>query len=251
MIKSCEVIITKRLNMLTLRFFPPFNFFAKPSIFSKLGQLKSVVSLTTLALFAYSTDIKAADFNFSQFNVNDLEVNYGLSLGASLINPGAENFNLEGQNVSADIDGGSPQAFFFFGFPVRDDVGVEFSVGSLGEYDFEANISGDGLSELSGSQSYLAYGASVYSKKNLTSEWKSKVHLGVMGLRLETKGEANVIGQNTESLDYTENSGNAFITFEANRQLYKEWYIGPSLTIINAGDRFDLISVKVSRSVNH
>ncbi len=170
----------------------------------------------------------------------------GLGLGLASIDIGNENFNVQGQGVSIDIEN-SPQLSLYWVLPYSDRTGVELALIHAGAFEFEGNLTGlQNFGRIEGEQKYQGALANIYFQDDL-GPFAYRLHLGAMQTILTTEGEVNPVGLPSQSLDYTENSTNMYFAFETNKIIFDKWSIGPSISIINAGDQIHSFSLKLSR----
>lgn len=193
--------------------------------------------ITTLAFF-YSSLLSANE----QIN------QYGFGLGHSSIDIGSKNFNIAGQNISTNIDD-SIHLQIFFVVPYDDKFGFEFSLASLGTFDFSGQVtSTQNSGTFKGEQKFQTFATSGHYK-HAFKYFDSRVHVGVMQIRHETNGTLNLIGNDPQSLDNSKNSSNPFITVEASKKIYSDWFIGPALSYIDSGDPIQSLSLRLTRAV--
>jgi len=181
----------------------------------------------------------------------DDQTYYGFSLGQNKVDLDSDSFSANGQKIDVAFDDTDLLLSAFFVVPLVDQIGLDFSVAYLGNFSFSGEVSGNlNTGVFSGEQNYFGIGASAYYNKKFM-DIDSRIHIGFMQLLQQTKGTLNLVGKDRQSLDDTEISGNLYLQLEASKKVYKEWAIGPSLSIINAGDRMINFAIKFRRETNN
>lgn len=173
----------------------------------------------------------------------------GFSIGQSLLDIEADSFKASDQTINLDIDDSSLNLALFIIMSLNKDFGMELALNHLGVYEFTGTIGEPvqlGISQ--GEQKIQAISLSAYYNKRF-QHFDARINAGVMQTRHQTSGEIDLVGSAAESIDYSENSSNPFITLEAYWQIYKSWFLGPRLGWINTGDPVQSLSIRLFRPI--
>lgn len=208
---------------------------------------RTLFILTVFLSIAFPFTVHAFDFESIKLKKPE-NVYYGFEPGFAILDSDSQ-FQLNQQNISTDIDNPSLSVFAFIGAPYNEKLGLEIGLGYLGAFDFNASFSGANVGTATGTQSYYGLNGSIFYQKNF-GELPAKAHIGFMAMHLQTDGTVKLIGNPDQSMDYSENSSNLFLAFEANKKLNEDWNMAPRLSLINAGDLIQRISIKFSRPLD-
>jgi hypothetical protein len=174
----------------------------------------------------------------------------GLNLGMSTIDIGSERFSEQGLDVDLNLDDSSTLASLFFVVPVNKDMGLELSISQMGNFMFSGDISGNlNVGTIEGEQTYRGVGINAYYQK-IFNNFATRAHLGMVQTIIKTEGNIDLVGKSAQSINDTENSTNLFFSLETNKTIYKDWSLGPAISILNTADRIQIFSLKLSKELS-
>jgi len=214
-----------------------------------LNKSKLLFSLLTVAFASHlPAQVSALELSLTPFG----QATYlGLNLGTSSIDIGSERFSAQGLDVDLNLDNSSSLASLFFVVPVNRDIGLEFSISQIGNYTFTGDVSGNlNIGTIEGEQTYRGLGINTYYQK-IFNNFATRAHLGIIQTFIKTEGYIDLIGKPDQSINDSENSTNLYLSLETNKTIYKDWSLGPSISILNTADRVQIFSIKLSKELKN
>jgi LysM repeat protein len=175
---------------------------------------------------------------------------YGILLGQIQLDT-PTNFSVNEQDINLKLDDTDTHLALFFAISLAKSIGVEFSLAHLGNFSFTGDISGSkNFGSVIGEQDYLGLNVSAYYAKPF-KYFDTRIHLGAAALQQKTTGTLDLIGKPDQSIDNSEFSSNLFLQLEVSKEVYKDWSVGPTISIIDTSDRIQSISIKLSRKITN
>ncbi len=193
-----------------------------------------------------STASFALDFSFTEGFTNQ-PVYYGVGITRYTLDADSR-FKTGSLNIESDFEDSQTGFNAFFGLPYNDTLGLEFSLAWFGSYEFEGTVGGSNVGTLSGEQSHLGLGSSVYYRYPF-EHFVAKASIGALLMRSETEGTLDLLGKPEQSLNYTESSGNLSLALEVQKEIKNNWHVAGGLSFISTSDALQGFSIKLIRVV--